>query len=185
VGEFLKNYIFRTKTLLCITLLCLTTGMSVRAGNSIKAAGQVLTFVLPVTAAGLTVGFKDGEGALQLGTSAALTLGVTYGLKYSINETNPNGDKYSFPSTHTSVSFASAEFMRKRYGWKYGMPAYAAATFVAVSRVESKEHYVQDVLAGAAIGIASSYFFTRPYKGWNIQPEVDQRHYGIRFGRVW
>lgn len=65
--------------------------------------------------------------------------------------------------------------MRKRYGWKYGIPAYVAATFVAVSRVESKEHYVQDVLAGA----------TRLYKGWHIQAQVDQKHYGIRLGRTW
>jgi len=181
----LRCYIPGMKILLCIITLCLITGMSVQAGNSIEAAGQVLTLVLPAAAAGLTAGFKDADGALQLVTSAALTLGITYGLKYTVNETNPNGDSYSFPSTHTSVSFASAEFMRKRYGWKYGIPAYAAATFVAVSRVESKEHYVHDVLAGAAIGIAGSYIFTRPYKGWNIQPEVDQKHYRIRLSRAW
>jgi len=116
-------------------LLCLTTGMGVQAGNSIEAAGEILTFLLPATAAGLTVGLKDGQGALQLGASAAVTLGVTYGLKYTVNETDPNGDDLSFPSTHTSVSFASAEYMRKRYGWEFGIPAYVAATFVAVSRV--------------------------------------------------
>ncbi len=41
-------------------LLCLTTSMSVQAGNSIEAAGEVLTFLLPAAAAGLTVGLKDG-----------------------------------------------------------------------------------------------------------------------------
>jgi len=166
-------------------LLCLTTGMGVQAGNSIEAAGEILTFLLPATAAGLTVGLKDGQGALQLGASAAVTLGVTYGLKYTVNETDPNGDDLSFPSTHTSVSFASAEYMRKRYGWEFGIPAYVAATFVAVSRVEAKEHYVQDVLAGAAIGIASSYLLSQPYQGWHLQPEVGQKYYGIRFGRSW
>jgi membrane-associated phospholipid phosphatase len=166
-------------------LLCFVTGMNVQAGNSIEAAGDVLTFLLPATAAGLTVAFKDGEGALQLGESVALTLGVTYGLKYTVNETRPNGDSQSFPSAHTSVSFASAEYMRKRYGWGYGMPAYAVATFVAISRVEAKDHYVHDVLAGAAIGIASSYLFTRQYKGWDIQPEVDHKYYGIRLSRSW
>lgn len=166
-------------------LLCFATGINVQAGNSIEAAGNVLTFLLPATAAGFTVALKDGEGALQLGASAALTLGVTYGLKYAVNETRPNGDSQSFPSFHASISFASAEFMRKRYGWGYGMPAYAVAAFVAISRVEAKEHYVHDVLAGAAIGIASSYLFTRQYKGWNIQPEVDQKYHGIRLSRTW
>jgi len=55
----LKRYISLT-TLLCAMLLCLTTSMSVQAGNSIEAAGEVLTFLLPAAAAGLTVGLKDG-----------------------------------------------------------------------------------------------------------------------------
>jgi membrane-associated phospholipid phosphatase len=75
--------------------------------------------------------------------------------------------------------------MRKRYGWEFGIPAYAAATFVAVSRVEAKEHHVQDVLAGAAIGIASSYLLSQPYQGWHLQPEVGQKYYGIRLGCSW
>ncbi len=33
------------------------------------------------------------------------------------------------------------------------VPAYAAASFVAYSRVESREHYPHDVVAGAGIGI--------------------------------
>jgi membrane-associated phospholipid phosphatase len=75
--------------------------------------------------------------------------------------------------------------MRKRYGWEYGIPAYAAATFVAFSRVEAKDHYTHDVIAGAFIGIASSYLFTRPYHGWHIQPDVGQQYYGIRLSRTW
>src|SRR2546430_5918562 len=113
--------------------------------------------------------------ALQFGESAALTLGVTYGLKYSIDEKRPNGRRHSFPSGHSSISFSSAEFMRKRYGWEYGIPAYAAASFVAYSRVEAREHHPPDVIAGASIGIVSSYIFTRRYKGWDIEPEVDGR----------
>ncbi|MCX5816284.1 MAG: phosphatase PAP2 family protein [Proteobacteria bacterium] len=166
-------------------LFCLVTGTGVHSGNSIEAAGEVLTLLLPATAAGLTAGFKDGQGALQLVESVALTAAITYGLKYTVTESAPNGDSHSFPSAHTSLSFSSAEFLRKRYGWGYGIPAYAAATFVAVSRVEAKDHYTHDVLAGAAIGIASSYLFTRPYKGWNIQAEGDQKYQGIRLSRTW
>ena len=75
--------------------------------------------------------------------------------------------------------------MRKRYGWEYGVPAYAAASFVAYSRVESNEHHPHDVIAGAAIGIVSSYIFTRPYKGWHVQVEADEKYYGIRLSRAW
>lgn len=46
------------------------------ASNTIELAGDVLQFVLPATGAGLTLVHKDGIGALQLGGSVALTLGV-------------------------------------------------------------------------------------------------------------
>jgi hypothetical protein len=80
----------------------LTAGGGAQAGDSIAQAGDVLQFVLPATAAGLTLYNKDGKGALEFGESAALTLGITYGLKYTVNEKRPNGGKQSFPSAHTS-----------------------------------------------------------------------------------
>src|SRR6266536_1249327 len=83
------------------------------AADGIQTAGDVLQFVLPATAAGLTLGHRDGHGALELGESLAVTLGVTYALKYSVNERRPNGGSQSFPSGHTSVSFSAAEYMRK------------------------------------------------------------------------
>ncbi|MGA2280270.1 MAG: phosphatase PAP2 family protein [Verrucomicrobiota bacterium] len=157
----------------------LTASIGARAGDSIAKAGDVLQFVLPGTAAGLTLGYWDGKGALEFGESAALTLGVTYGLKYTVNEKRPNGGSQSFPSAHTSISFCSAEFMRKRYGWEYGIPAYAAASFVAYSRVEAGEHHPHDVVAGAVIGIVSSYIFTKPYKGWHVQVDADDKYFRI------
>ncbi len=153
------------------------------ASDAIQSAGDVLQFALPAAAAGLTLGYKDRTGALQFAESAALTLGVTYTLKYTVNETRPNGGSQSFPSGHSSISFCSAEFMRKRYGWEYGIPSYAVASFVAYSRVESAEHHPQDVIAGASIGIVSSYIFTRPYKGWNVQADCDGRYWGVRVSR--
>ena len=181
----MKNDILRTIILLFVILNFIAAGVDVRADDGIETAGNILTIALPVAAAGLTLGLWDGQGALELGESAALTLGISYGLKYTIDETRPNGESYSFPSNHTSISFASAEFIRKRYGWEYGIPAYIAATFVGYSRVESKEHYTHDVIAGAAIGIGSSYLFTQPYKGWQIKPEIDHAYYGIRLSRSW
>ena len=175
----------KTARTLATLLLCLTACVGARAGDNIQAAGDILQIVLPVTAAGLTLGYKDGTGAVQFGESAALTLGVTYSLKYAVNEKRPNGGSQSFPSAHSSISFSAAEFMRKRYGWEYGIPAYAAASFVADSRVEAGEHYPHDVIAGAAIGIASSYLFTRPYKKWHVQAEGDARYIGIRLCRSW
>lgn len=181
----MKQVILRTIILLFGILCFITVSIDVRANDSIETAGDVLAFALPAATAGLTLGLWDGEGALELGKSAVLTLGISYGLKYTINETRPDGSEHSFPSNHTSISFTSAEFMRKRYGWKFGVPAYVAATFVAYSRVESKQHYAHDVIAGAVIGVGSSYLFTKPYNGWQITPDVDHAYYGIRLSRAW
>jgi len=176
---------FKTAPAFLIFLLFLNAGLHARAGDNIQTAGDILQYVLPGTAAGLTLAYRDGTGALQFGESAGLTLGATYGLKYAVNERRPNGGSQSFPSGHSSISFSAAEFMRKRYGWEYGIPAYAAASFVAYSRVEAREHYAHDVVAGAAIGIVSSYIFTRPYKGWRVEADADAHYYGIRLSRSW
>ncbi len=177
---YLQSYLW-----LFIMLFVLSTGVNVQAGDSIESAGDLLMYLLPASAAGLTLVYKDGQGTWQFGESAALALGVTFGLKYTIEEKRPNGEPRSFPSGHASISFASAEFVRNRYGWKVGLPAYVLASFVGYSRVEANQHYVHDVMAGAAIGIISSTLFTRPYEGWHIQAEADHNYYGIRLTRNW
>ena len=153
------------------------------AADEIHTAGDILLGVLPSAAAGLALGHRDGQGALQLGASLAVTLDVTVGLKLGIHAERPNGGEESFPSGHTSISFSAAEFVRKRYGWGYGGPAYAAAAFVAYSRVEAREHHPQDVVAGAVIGILTSYIFTEPYKGWHVGVEGGRTSFGVRLSR--
>ncbi|MBI5140691.1 MAG: phosphatase PAP2 family protein [Nitrospirae bacterium] len=173
----------RAAILLSAILLCLVAAGIAHAGDGIETAGDVLFLALPAVAGGTAISNRDDEGAVMFGKSAAVTLGATYALKQTVDERRPNGGVHSFPSGHASVSFASAEFLRSRYGWDYGMPAYAAALFVAYSRVESKNHYAHDVIAGAAIGMASSHFFTRPYAGWHVQAEADSEYFGIRLRR--
>ena len=89
---------------------------------------------------------------------------TSYALKYIVKKERPDrSDRHSFPSMHTSVSFAGAAFIQRRYGWQWGIPAYALSAYVGWSRVYGKKHDWWDVAAGAAIGAASSYIFTRPF----------------------
>ena len=127
--------------------------------------------------------FKDGEGAWQLTKSGLITMSVSVALKYSVKSRRPNSDPYSFPSGHAAISFVSAEYLRKRYGWQYGAPAYVAASFVGYSRIRAHEHYFRDVAAAGAIGVVTAYIITTPYHGWHIQPEFTAQHRGIRFSR--
>ncbi len=179
----MKTFKLPTGTAVGTALVLFFSAAQCSAGDGIKTAGDVLQFALPAGALALTLANKDKPGAVQFAESAALTLGVTYILKYSLDTERPNGGHYSMPSGHTSISFCSAEYIRKRYGWEYGVPAYAAASFVAYSRVESNEHHPQDVIVGAAIGIASSYIFTKPYHGWDVKADCGEKYYGIRLSR--
>ena len=146
--------------------------------------GDAVQYALPITA--LTIAFieDDPEGRIQFYKTFGTTLAITYTLKPTINRTRPNGAPYSFPSGHAASSFASAGFIHQRYGLKKGIYAYIAASFVGWTRVDANKHYVSDVLAGAAIGAASSYFFTTR-KNMKISGYKDSYSSGINIEYRW
>lgn len=77
----------------------------------------------------------------------------TAGLKNAVKRQRPDGsDRLSFPSGHTSSTFAMASVVNAHYGAKAGIPAFALASAVGLSRVERGKHNVSDVLAGATLG---------------------------------
>ena len=103
------------------------------------------------------------EATIRAGGSMGAAWSVTEVLKRTVREERPDkSDRRSFPSGHSSQSFAAAGTLHKRYGWKVGLPAHAVAAFVATARVKAKKHYVHDVLVGAAIGEASAWLITQP-----------------------
>jgi membrane-associated phospholipid phosphatase len=83
-----------------------------------------------------------------------VTQALTAAVKMSARRQRPDGTMYSFPSGHSSVSFATATVLHRHFGWKVGAPAYAFATYVAASRVQDRRHFLSDVAFGAALGIA-------------------------------
>ena len=64
--------------------------------------------------------------------------------------------EFSFPSGHTSCSFAFAVAIYLLLPKKYGVPAMVLATLIAVSRLYVGVHYPTDVLGGLIIGYLSS-----------------------------
>lgn len=82
-----------------------------------------------------------------------LTQILTGSMKASVRRGRPDGTQFSFPSGHTSVTFASATVLQKHFGWKVGAPAFAVASYVAASRIQEKRHFLSDVAFGATLGI--------------------------------
>ncbi len=171
---------------LAICTVSLGMNEPAQAAGSVEQASDVLKILIPAIALGTSFYLDDSEGRMQFYKSAATTIGITQGLKYSVNKKRPNGlDNQSFPSSHASSAFAGAAFIHKRYGWEYGIPAYIGASFVGYSRVQAKKHYTIDVLAGAAIGIGSNLYFTEPYKGFKITPVAGGGFYGVNVSTSW
>jgi len=124
-------------------------------------AGTIAKNALVVAAFGVPAVQGDWEGVLEAGGSIGGTMIITQGLKEAFPSRRPDGsDNKSFPSGHTSASFAAAATLHNRYGWEAGLPAYVVASFVGLSRVEAKKHRVGDVLVGAAIGTATGHLVT-------------------------
>lgn len=134
------------------------------AQKGVCTATDVVAIAMPVaTLAGVLIE-RDWNGLVQGTYTAALTAGATVLLKYTVHEQRPDKSNYhSFPSGHSAVTFATAAFVQRRYGWKLGAPAYALAAFTGWGRVYGKKHHWWDVVAGAAIGAGSAYIFTRPW----------------------
>jgi hypothetical protein len=84
-------------------------------------------------------------------------------LKYTVRRERPNrGSGYSFPSGHAADTMAFATALERHLDWRFFVPAYALASYVAMSRLNYNEHYVSDVMFGSAVGIIAGRTVTRP-----------------------
>ncbi|HEY7284893.1 MAG TPA: phosphatase PAP2 family protein [Vicinamibacterales bacterium] len=107
---------------------------------------------------------------------------LAFGVKQIARRDRPDGTSNSFPSGHTTVSFASADVLRRTFGWKIGVPAYAVASYVAASRIQSRRHYLSDVVFGAALGtVAGRTVAVSRSQRLAITPVVSSERVGVVF----
>ncbi|MBO8130475.1 MAG: phosphatase PAP2 family protein [Candidatus Marinimicrobia bacterium] len=99
-----------------------------------------------------------------LSESVLLTATITSILKEITNRQRPNKESFmSFPSGHTSGSFALAAVVNKLYGKKAGTAAYIMAAFVGTTRINDNKHYLSDVIVGAMLGTLIGRSFAKNY----------------------
>lgn len=146
-----------------ITVAAILVSASAHAG-SWNTASRVGEVGLVAAALGSSAVGSDWQGAKQAALSIGSAALVTEGLKQAFPEERPDrSGNDSFPSGHTSISFAAAGYLHQRYGWQVGLPATAVAAFVGLARVEADKHHWYDVVAGAGIGELAAITFTRKF----------------------
>ncbi len=145
-----------------------------------KTASDVLLFAVPVGFAGYDLlaardagGLRrSAEDVLVVAEAVALTGVVTDTAKYAFARQRPYAvgrtldaeSRNSFWSEHTSLTFAAAaaggSVARLRgypgWGWVYGV-GFGAATATAYFRLAADQHWLTDVVAGAAAGSAIGF----------------------------
>jgi membrane-associated phospholipid phosphatase len=99
---------------------------------------------------------RMGAIGQELIRAQLVTQGTTLAIKVAVRRDRPDGSGHlSFPSGHSSATFATATILDGHFGWKVSVPAYLVATYVATSRLHENRHNVSDVVFGAAVGIAA------------------------------
>jgi len=169
------------RNIITMMVIVMTSCLHGHAGDdALKYTTDVLCLMPDATAVAVALAKHDTEGLKQLGLSTATCLAVNYGLELCIRKDRPDGTgHHAFPSTHTAVAFNGSTFLMKRYGWKWGVPAYVVSSFVAWGRVHTDRHDWWDVLGGAAIGAGSAFVFTRPFVK-NVDVTISPTTFGDR-----
>jgi membrane-associated phospholipid phosphatase len=95
---------------------------------------------------------------------------VFWGLRFLYSADPPYN---CFPSLHVAHSFVSA-FACYRLHRGVGIISAVCATFVGISTLYTKQHYILDVIAGIFLACLAYIFFLRSYAYREI-PELDHR----------
>ncbi|HEY5047353.1 MAG TPA: phosphatase PAP2 family protein [Rhizomicrobium sp.] len=136
----------------------------------LQDVGEGVAIALPLIAGGISIYKDDWNGAGQLALVTGATVGTTYLLNRFVKEERPyckgevGCDDHSFPSNTSALAFAPAQYLWNRYGWEYGVPAYAAAGFVGATRVVAGEHRVWDVATSGVISFVYNWIVTDRYR---------------------
>lgn len=116
--------------------------------------------VFAMDAAGMKGAHRPQQQLLLYGLSNVTAGVVVQSMKRIVQRERPYGNEFkSYPSGHTSTAFVAAEFLHQEYGhlspW-ISVAGYATAAATGYMRLYNNQHWLSDVLAGAALGMVST-----------------------------
>lgn len=128
-----------------------------KAGNVTGGVYAQVGGAFAVYSIGKATGSKTvAEVGGELFRAQLLTQAIVQTMKVAIQRPRPDGsNNFSMPSGHTAGAVATATVLQRHFGWKVGVPAYAASAYVAASRMSANKHHLTDVMVGAAVGLAA------------------------------
>jgi len=178
---------YSLSSLLFLIIFTLSSSANAVSNNTWEDISDIGLYSLVGTALILPAARGDWEGFRQAGYSLGVAQGAALLGKALIHEDRPDhSNNDSFPSGHATVAFASATTLYRRYGWQTGLPAYAVATLTAYARVDARKHHWYDVVAGAAIGTASGWFFTDAFNDQvQLTPWLEGDAGGVNVSTSW
>jgi hypothetical protein len=136
--------------------------------DALPAAALFAGTWLLSTATGNQFGKGESYAMIEAGIFSSIT---AEGLKFAAERARPNetlnandwrSGGSSFPSLHSSAAFAIgtvfAESGDDEYRWLRRFIGYGTAAATGYLRLHDNAHWLSDVVAGAAVGIASAHF---------------------------
>jgi hypothetical protein len=138
-----------------------------------KELGEGIDFALPAAAAGIAIYKHDWVGVGDLLEASVLTVGTAYALSHVVVERQPDGQPHSFPSVDSAIGASGSSFLWARYGWEYGLPAFAIKQVAGYSLDKAKQGHWYDSIASSAIASGFSYFITPRFSKYKIYTELD------------
>jgi membrane-associated phospholipid phosphatase len=114
-----------------------------------------------------------------------LSEGLTELIKVIVRRERPIQDDgtraagFAFPSGHAAGTFAFATVLQQHLGWKWAVPTYLGASYVAMSRLVDDRHWASDVVAGATEGIIVGRSVTWHGRNFYASPMLVPKGAGI------
>ena len=107
---------------------------------------------------------------------------------YKFHFIGKNNSSWSFPSGHSTAAFSVSKVLAARISNPYAtIGLYVLASLAAVQRMYSDDHWLSDVILGAAIGTAVGHIVVKnslelkriSHKNWIVVPEIYSSGAGV------